>query len=45
VRREGYFDQSAIDAQIEDHFERRAENGFPLWNLMMLELWRREFKV
>ena len=45
ARREGYFDQTAIDAQVNDHLERKAENGFPLWNLMMLELWRREFKV
>jgi len=45
ARREGYFDQAAIDAQVNDHLERKAENGFPLWNLMMLELWRREFKV
>jgi asparagine synthase (glutamine-hydrolysing) len=43
--RDGYLDRKVVSQKIEEHLERRAENGYPLWNLMMLELWRREFKM
>ncbi|MCW5970255.1 MAG: asparagine synthase (glutamine-hydrolyzing) [Blastocatellales bacterium] len=42
-RRRGYFDERAVRRRFGDHVERRADHGFALWNLLMLELWHREF--
>ena len=39
----GYFNPAAVRKLVVDHTERRADHSFPLWNLMMLELWHREF--
>jgi asparagine synthase (glutamine-hydrolysing) len=41
--RTGYFNKSVIDKLIDDHISRRADNAFQLWNLLMLELWYREY--
>ena len=40
-----YLDRSRVKTMIEDHIARRADHAFPLWNLLMLELWHREFNV
>lgn len=41
--RRGYFQPQAISRLVTGHVERRADNSFSLWNLLMLELWHREF--
>ncbi len=39
----GYFHMQRIRRMVSEHTERRADYGFRLWNLLMLELWHREF--
>jgi asparagine synthase (glutamine-hydrolysing) len=39
----GYFRQTAIQQLVAQHLEARADHTFQLWNLLMLELWHREF--
>jgi len=39
----GYFRQETVTRMVHEHLERRADHGFRLWNLLMLELWHREF--
>ncbi|MFC1889693.1 asparagine synthetase B family protein, partial [Thermodesulfobacteriota bacterium] len=39
----GYFRRDAIERMIEDHRNSLANNTYPLWNLLMLELWHQEF--
>ncbi|MEW6130578.1 MAG: asparagine synthase (glutamine-hydrolyzing) [Acidobacteriota bacterium] len=41
--RRGYFNQQFVERMVHDHIERRADHSFALWNLLMLELWHREF--
>jgi asparagine synthase (glutamine-hydrolysing) len=41
--RRAYFQPEAIRSLVTDHIEHRADHSFPLWNLLMLELWHREF--
>jgi asparagine synthase (glutamine-hydrolysing) len=38
----GYFEPETIRRLIGEHVERRANHGFQLWNLLMLELWHCE---
>lgn len=38
-----YFNAATARRLVNEHLERRAEHGSQLWNLMMLELWHREF--
>jgi asparagine synthase (glutamine-hydrolysing) len=38
-----YFRDSEIKRLVGDHLESRADFSFQLWNLLMLELWHREF--
>src|SRR5205085_9727661 len=42
VRRK-YFDEKLIRSMVADHIAQRADHSFALWNLLMLELWHREF--
>ena len=39
----GYFREPEVRRLVEEHQERRADNSFQLWNLLLLELWHREF--
>jgi asparagine synthase (glutamine-hydrolysing) len=39
----GYFLEPEVRRLVEEHLERRADHSFQLWNLLMLELWHREF--
>jgi asparagine synthase (glutamine-hydrolysing) len=39
----GYFREPEIRRLVDEHLERRADHSFQLWNLLMLELWHREF--
>ena len=39
----GYFQPPAVRRLVTEHLERRADYSFSLWNLLMLELWHREF--
>jgi asparagine synthase (glutamine-hydrolysing) len=41
--RRGYFRAQKIRQLVSEHLRRRADHSFPLWNLLMLELWHREF--
>jgi asparagine synthase (glutamine-hydrolysing) len=40
--RRGYFLPEALRRLVTEHLERRADHGFALWSLLMLELWHRE---
>lgn len=40
-----YLDGREIDRILEEHQSRKADHAFKLWNLLMLEMWHREFKV
>ncbi len=39
----GYFDEQGIRKLWDDFLAGRAEDHLPIWRLMMLELWHREF--
>lgn len=39
----GYFREEEIRRLVDQHLDRRADHSFQLWNLLMLEMWRREF--
>jgi asparagine synthase (glutamine-hydrolysing) len=39
----GYFREPEVRRLVGEHLERRADHSFQLWNLLMLELWHREF--
>jgi asparagine synthase (glutamine-hydrolysing) len=39
----GFFRESEVRRLVNEHLERRADHSFQLWNLLMLELWHREF--
>src|SRR5262249_55310145 len=43
--RRGYFQPDAVEALITSHLNAAADNSFQLWNLLMLELWHREFRI
>ncbi|MEW6039947.1 MAG: asparagine synthase (glutamine-hydrolyzing) [Elusimicrobiota bacterium] len=38
----GYFNKDAIEKLIQQHEEGRADNGYKLWALLVLELWHTE---
>lgn len=38
-----YFQASHVARLVDDHLNSRADHSFQLWDLMMLELWHREF--
>jgi len=38
----GYFEPETIRRLIGEHIKRRANHGFQLWNLLMLEMWHCE---
>ena len=42
-RARGYFRESEVKRLVVEHLESRADHSFQLWNLLMLELWHREF--
>jgi asparagine synthase (glutamine-hydrolysing) len=39
----GHFRQEQVARMYHDHLEGRADHGYPLWNLIVLELWMRQF--
>jgi asparagine synthase (glutamine-hydrolysing) len=39
----GYFREAEVRRLVDPHLEGRADHSFQLWNLLMLELWQREF--
>jgi asparagine synthase (glutamine-hydrolysing) len=41
--RRGYFQPLEVRTLVSEHLESRADNSLKLWNLLMLELWHREF--
>ncbi|MEE9147182.1 MAG: asparagine synthase C-terminal domain-containing protein, partial [Candidatus Tectomicrobia bacterium] len=41
--RRGYFQPAFVRHLVTAHVERQADHSFALWNLLMLELWHREF--
>ena len=38
-----YFDPRQVERFVRDHFDRKTDYSFPLWSLLMLELWHQEF--
>ena len=38
-----YFNPAVIEKLITPHLQSQADNSFLLWNLLMLEMWMREF--
>lgn len=45
VRETGLFRAEAVERVKRDHVERRANLGYPLWGLLMLFLWMKEWKI
>ncbi len=43
AQRRGYFQTAEVERLVMEHIESRADHSFLLWNLLMLELWHREF--
>jgi len=43
ARERGYFKPERVDQLVREHVTERADHSFQLWNLLMLELWHREF--
>lgn len=41
-RDRGLLRAGEVERLVRDHVERRADQSFPLWNLLMLELWHQE---
>jgi len=41
--RRGYFNMDNLAKLVDDHTEGRADYGYCLWALLMLELWHRVF--
>jgi asparagine synthase (glutamine-hydrolysing) len=41
----GYFREHEVRRLVDEHLDRRADHSFQLWNLLMLELWHREFRI
>jgi asparagine synthase (glutamine-hydrolysing) len=39
----GYFAPAESARLVTEHLGQQADHAFPLWNLLMLELWHREF--
>lgn len=39
----GYFNPEEVKSLVETHINGRADNGFKLWSLLMLELWHQKF--
>lgn len=37
-----YFKPQTVERLLHEHLERRGDHTFPLWSLLMLELWHRE---
>jgi asparagine synthase (glutamine-hydrolysing) len=42
ARSRGYFDPSEVERLVTEHRDGRADHAFPLWNLLMIELWHGE---
>jgi asparagine synthase (glutamine-hydrolysing) len=43
ARERGYFKPEQVHHLVQEHVAERADYSFQLWNLLMLELWQREF--
>jgi asparagine synthase (glutamine-hydrolysing) len=39
----GWIDPTAVDALVAEHLDGRRDHALPLWSLMSLELWARQF--
>src|SRR5207253_11256423 len=39
----GQFQADEVQRLVREHLDRQADYSFQLWNLLMLELWQREF--
>jgi asparagine synthase (glutamine-hydrolysing) len=40
-----YLDGDALDALTAEHMTGKADHSYRLWNLLMLDMWHREFGV
>jgi asparagine synthase (glutamine-hydrolysing) len=38
----GYFRPRSVQCLVREHLDRQSDHSFPLWSLLMLELWHRE---
>jgi asparagine synthase (glutamine-hydrolysing) len=41
----GLFHWAPVNQMMRDHFDRRANHGYPLWGLLNLMLWLRRWRV
>lgn len=39
----GIFERKALEAFLDNHFQKKTNHGTRIWNLLVLELWFREF--
>lgn len=42
-RTRDYFHRAEVERLVTQHLAKQADHAFPLWSLLMLELWLREF--
>lgn len=42
-RTRDYFHRAEVERLVTQHLDKQADHAFPLWSLLMLELWLREF--
>jgi asparagine synthase (glutamine-hydrolysing) len=43
VRERGYFQPSVVDRLVQEHLTGRRDHTWRLWQLVMLELWQRQY--
>ena len=43
AKERGYFKPDRVDYLVREHVAEKADHSFQLWNLLMLEMWQREF--
>jgi asparagine synthase (glutamine-hydrolysing) len=43
TRQRGYVNYEYVDLLLDEHQKGRRDHSFPLWSLLMLELWHRQY--
>jgi asparagine synthase (glutamine-hydrolysing) len=43
TRQRGYVNSEYVDLILDEHHKGRRDHSFPLWSLLILELWHRRY--
>jgi asparagine synthase (glutamine-hydrolysing) len=43
TRQRGYVNSAYVDLLLDEHHKGRRDHSFPLWSLLILELWHRQY--